>query len=93
MAAVTLESATAAVITVLHEITGVEVGTEEVADLNLQNDLDVDSLNVVEVVVALEEQFAIRIPDEETQNLETVGDVARLVVDLSRDAGAPAGTG
>ncbi len=48
--------------------------------------LDVDSLAMVEVVVACEDRFGVRIPDEDLERLRTVGDAVRYIV----DAGAAA---
>lgn len=42
-------------------------------------DLHADSLEKVEVVMGLEEAFQIEIPDDELDNLKTVGDLARLI--------------
>ena len=44
-------------------------------------DLGADSLDIVELVMALEEEFGTEIPDEEAEKLQTVGDVARFVDD------------
>ena len=44
-------------------------------------DLRADSLDIVELVMALEEEFGTEIPDEEAEKLQTVGDVARFVED------------
>jgi acyl carrier protein len=43
-------------------------------DAALRADLQVDSLSLVEIVVATEEQFGVRIPDEDAKRLLTVGD-------------------
>lgn len=42
-------------------------------------DLHADSLEKVEVVMALEETFNVEIPDDELDNLKTVGDLVRLI--------------
>jgi acyl carrier protein len=42
-------------------------------------DLDVDSLSMVEVVVAAEEKFGVKIPDDQVQNLKTVGDAVTYI--------------
>jgi len=42
---------------------------------DLRNDLGADSLDAVELVMALEEQFKIEIPDSEAKNIKTVGDI------------------
>ncbi|MDP6892216.1 MAG: acyl carrier protein [Verrucomicrobiota bacterium] len=44
-------------------------------------DLGADSLDIVELVMALEEEFGTEIPDEEAEKLQTVGDVAKFVED------------
>ena len=42
-------------------------------------DLDVDSLSMVEIVVAAEEKFGVRIPDDQVKNLRTVGDAVDYI--------------
>ncbi|HHZ12962.1 MAG TPA: acyl carrier protein [Clostridiales bacterium] len=39
------------------------------------DDLDADSLDIVELIMALEEEFDMEIPDEEAEKISTVGDV------------------
>ena len=39
------------------------------------NDLGADSLNIVEIVMGIEEEYEIEIPDEDTEQLQTVGDL------------------
>ena len=58
---------------VLEEVSGVSAD-KVTREATFQNDLEVDSLTMVEVVVACEERFGIRIPDEALENLKTVGD-------------------
>ena len=41
--------------------------------------IDADSLDIVELVMALEEQFELEISDEEIENIKTVGDVVRFI--------------
>ncbi|GAV31270.1 MAG: acyl carrier protein [Anaerosomatales bacterium] len=43
------------------------------------DDLGADSLDIVELVMALEEQFGISIPDEEAENIKTVGDAVDYI--------------
>jgi acyl carrier protein len=64
---------------ILEEVAGVNPDdvTEE---RSFTEDLDVDSLSMVEVVVAAEEKFGVKIPDDEVQNLKTVGDAADFVL-------------
>lgn len=43
------------------------------------DDLGADSLDIVELVMALEESFGISIPDEEAENIKTVGDAVAYI--------------
>jgi len=64
---------------ILEEVAG--VNPDDVAeDKSFTEDLDVDSLSMVEVVVAAEEKFGVKIPDEEVQNLKTVGDAVDYIL-------------
>ena len=49
------------------------------ADSNFQNDLGADSLDTVELVMALEEAFDIEIPDEAAESITTVGDAVKFI--------------
>ncbi|MDA9832777.1 acyl carrier protein [Gammaproteobacteria bacterium] len=49
------------------------------ATASFKDDLGADSLESVEVVMALEDEFGIHIPDEETEKLVTVGDLIDFV--------------
>ena len=46
-----------------------------------QEDLDADSLDLVEAVLALEEEFGVSIPEEEMEGVKTVGQAIQLVAD------------
>ena len=65
---------------IVNDITGVEQSevTEEKA---FTDDLDVDSLSMVEIIYACEEKFGVEIPDEESKNLRTVGDAVKYIED------------
>ncbi len=52
-----------------------------VLEANLKDDLGADSLDAVEVIMALEDEFDISIVDEVTQNLKTVGDLVKFIED------------
>jgi len=64
---------------ILEEVAGVNPD-DVTEDKSFTEDLDVDSLSMVEVVVAAEEKFGVKIPDDEVQNLKTVGDAADFVL-------------
>lgn len=46
---------------------------------DLIDDLNVDSIEIVDLVVAMEEQFGFSIPDEEAQDIHTVGDAVNYI--------------
>jgi acyl carrier protein len=48
---------------------------------SFEEDLEVDSLGVVELLMALEDAFGVRIPDEEAERIVTVGDAVSLVAE------------
>ena len=58
---------------IVNEVAGIPVEDVQL-DKSFVDDLDVDSLSMVEVVVAAEEKFGVSIPDDEVKNLKTVGD-------------------
>tara|TARA_B100000963_G_scaffold22543_1_gene16906 strand:+ start:2167 stop:2400 length:234 start_codon:yes stop_codon:yes gene_type:complete len=43
------------------------------------NDLGADSLDAVEIVMAVEEEFGIEIPDDADENIKTVGDITKYI--------------
>ena len=49
------------------------------AEASFTDDLKADSLAVVELVLALEEAFKIEIPDEDTEQIKTVGDAINYI--------------
>ncbi len=59
-----------------------QLGAEE-ADVTMEasfvDDLGADSLDVVELIMALEEEFGIEIPDEDAEKISTVGDAVAYI--------------
>jgi len=49
-------------------------------DAKFGEDLDADSLDLVELVMALEEEFDVEVPEEDLEGIETVGQAYDLVV-------------
>lgn len=49
------------------------------AEASLVNDLGADSLDVVELVMAMEEEFGLEIPDEDAEKIKSVGDVIKFI--------------
>ncbi|MDN5745336.1 MAG: acyl carrier protein [Nocardioidaceae bacterium] len=72
------EEIRAALAEIVNEVAG--IAAEDVQlDKSFSDDLDVDSLSMVEVVVEAEEKFGVTIPDEEVKNLKTVGDAVSYI--------------
>lgn len=63
---------------IIVEQLGVD-GDEVTEEASFVEDLGADSLDVVELVMALEEEFNIQIPDEEAEKIRTVGEAVRYI--------------
>ena len=68
---------------IVEEVAGISASAIEM-DKNFTTDLDVDSLSMVEVVVAAEERFGVKIPDESVTDLVTVGDAVNFIVNAAK---------
>jgi acyl carrier protein len=71
------------VVGTMKEVLASELGVEAekvTSEARFKEDLDADSLDLVEVVLALEEKFGIEIPDDEIAGVKTVGEAADLVI-------------
>ena len=58
-----------------------EVGVDEeqvTMDASFKNDLNIDSLDLFEMVMTLEEEFDVEIPSEDLENIDTVGDLIQV---------------
>jgi len=56
------------------------VGEDEIKpEASFVEDLGADSLDIVELVMAMEEEFEVEIPDEEAENIKTVGDAINYI--------------
>ena len=57
-----------------------DVDSEKVTtNANIQDDLGADSLDVVDLVMSLEEEFDVEIPDEAVEGFKTVGDIVLYI--------------
>ena len=48
-------------------------------EASIIDDLGADSLDVVDLVMSIEEEFDVEVPDEEVENMKTVGDIVKFV--------------
>lgn len=46
---------------------------------SLMSDLEADSLDAVEIIMAIEDEFGVEIPDEEAEKFKNIGDIAAYV--------------
>lgn len=67
---------------IIAENLNIDVNTIE-SSTHFIDDLGADSLSIVEIVMAIEEEYDIEIPDEDAETLLTVGDVKKYIVDNS----------
>lgn len=52
---------------------------------SIVDDLGADSLDVVDLVMSIEEEFDVEIPDEEVENIKTVGDIVKYIESASNE--------
>ncbi len=74
----TTEEIRAGLADIVNEVAGVPADDVQL-DKSFTDDLDVDSLSMVEIIYAAEEKFSVSIPDEEAKNLKTVGDAVAYI--------------
>ncbi|OZM70257.1 acyl carrier protein [Amycolatopsis antarctica] len=68
---------------IVEEVAG--VAQDDVsAEKSFVDDLDIDSLSMVEIAVQAEDKFGVKIPDDELANLKTVGDAVDYVAAHSK---------
>lgn len=48
-------------------------------DASIIDDLGADSLDVVDLIMSFEEEFDVEIPDEDVENIKTVGDIVKYI--------------
>jgi acyl carrier protein len=63
---------------IVNEIVGIPAEDVQ-ADKAFIDDLDIDSLSMVEIIVAAEERFGVKIPDDEVKKLKSVGDAVNFI--------------
>lgn len=65
------------------KIIGEQLGLEDLSGVTPQtsliNDLEADSLDAVEIVMAIEDEFGVEIPDEDAEGFKNIGDIVKYV--------------
>ena len=59
--------------------------SEVTMDTNLMKDLSADSLDAVEIIMAIEDEYEIEIPDEEAEKFANIGDIVNFIEDQIAD--------
>ena len=70
----------------LKELVVDQLGVEEdevTMEASMQDDLGADSLDLVDLVMSVEEEFGVKVADEDLENIKTVGDIVNYIEDLS----------
>ena len=53
-------------------------------ETNIENDLGADSLDVIDIIMAIEDEFEIEVPDEEVENIRTVEQLVKYIEDVQK---------
>ncbi|EFV12044.1 meromycolate extension acyl carrier protein AcpM [Segniliparus rugosus] len=69
---------------IIEEVTGIEP-SEITPEKSFIDDLDIDSLSMVEIAVQTEDKYGVTIPDEDLTSLRTVGDVVAYIQKLEEE--------
>lgn len=72
----------------IKEIIVEQLGVDEAsitASTHLMKDLEADSLDAVEIIMAIEDEFGIEVPDEDAEKFQSVGDIVKYVEDNITD--------
>lgn len=66
----------------LKELVVDQLGVEEdevIMEATMQDDLGADSLDLVDLVMSVEEEFGVKVADEDLENIKTVGDIVNYI--------------
>ncbi|MEV6070779.1 meromycolate extension acyl carrier protein AcpM [Nocardia sp. NPDC052001] len=76
--AITQAEIVAGIAEIIEEVTGIEA-SEVTIEKSFSEDLEIDSLSLVEIAVQLEDKYEVKIPDEDLASLRTLGDAVDYV--------------
>ena len=68
----------------LKELVVDQLGVEEdevTMEASMQDDLGADSMDLVDLVMSVEEEFGVKVADEDLENIKTVGDIVNYIED------------
>ncbi|MFT3715555.1 MAG: meromycolate extension acyl carrier protein AcpM [Gordonia sp. (in: high G+C Gram-positive bacteria)] len=82
--AVSQDDLVAGIAEIIEEVTGIEP-SEVTMDKSFVDDLDIDSLSMVEIAVQIEDKYGLKVPDEDLANLRTVGDAVAYIQKLEAE--------
>ncbi|AFR49750.1 MULTISPECIES: meromycolate extension acyl carrier protein AcpM [Gordonia] len=82
--AATQEQLIAGIAEIIEEVTGIEP-SEVTLEKSFVDDLDIDSLSMVEIAVQTEDKYGVKIPDEDLAGLRTVGDAVAYIQKLENE--------
>jgi acyl carrier protein len=82
--AATQEQLIAGIAEIIEEVTGIEP-SEVTLEKSFVDDLDIDSLSMVEIAVQTEDKYGVKIPDEDLAGLRTVGDAVAYIQKLESE--------
>ena len=69
---------------IIEEVTGIEP-SEVTPEKSFVDDLDIDSLSMVEIAVQTEDKYGVKVPDEDLAGLRTVGDIVAYIQKLEAE--------
>ncbi|WP_225729213.1 MULTISPECIES: meromycolate extension acyl carrier protein AcpM [unclassified Nocardia] len=78
------EQIIAGIAEIIEEVTGIEPA-EVTLEKSFVDDLDIDSLSMVEIAVQTEDKYGVKIPDEDLASLKTVGDAVAYIQKLEAE--------
>ncbi|HAE92528.1 MAG TPA: acyl carrier protein [Tissierella sp.] len=67
------------VVNIIAEQLGVDDVESITMETSMMKDLEADSLDAVEIMMALEDEFGVTIPDEDAENFKNIGDIVKYV--------------
>ncbi|HNP56628.1 MAG TPA: meromycolate extension acyl carrier protein AcpM [Gordonia sp. (in: high G+C Gram-positive bacteria)] len=82
--AATQEELIAGIAEIIEEVTGIDP-SEVTIEKSFVDDLDIDSLSLVEIAVQIEDKYGVKVPDEDLAGLRTVGDAVSYIQKLEEE--------